>query len=307
LNKNQMMGVVSYLNMLPFFYDDSGTCLVAKSPAELNGLLVSGKVAAGCVSNIAGLRHGLRLILPAMGVACRGPVKSVYLEPLIVDSADIEFWDRFERRNGSKNNDLIAVIERKQSRSDISGQKVEIMTSGASEQSLWLTQTLLALQGFESSVSLIEGADSKLQAELLKLKIPDKSCPRVLLSIGDPALARLQNFQNFFRMDVSQLWFERTGLPCVFAAWYESKAEIGAAQTTAFETQKRRKAVLSWGEFEKDAKKARIQSFLEPKVSSDKELNEHWEYLSNISYLFVEGEMRCLELFKRLFDHVYFV
>jgi predicted solute-binding protein len=248
-DSTSLRAAVAYLNMLPFFADDSEVRLY-DSPQALNHDLTAGRVIAGCSSVIAGLDAGLRVIQPRLGVAAEGDVDSVFIEPIgIANNSDCRSaWERFVVANLSGLKTEMPRAVSGQDGKSPAAPTVTILSSGASAQSLWIVKTLFLAQGYAVSVRIIgreleQMSVSSIEKCLAGLGVAypvhegDLCC---LLMIGDPALERRGTFacseerpsaqsfdspMNIHRMDVAALWQSYTGLPCVFALWFTPRGD----------------------------------------------------------------------------------
>jgi predicted solute-binding protein len=264
---SSLRAAVAYLNMLPFFADDSEVKLY-DSPQALNHDLTAGRVIAGCSSVIAGLDAGLRVIQPRLGVAAEGDVDSVFIEPIGIsnNSECRSAWERFvsTNRNGLQKKLPNAAVD--QNRKSGRARTVTILSSGASAQSLWIVKTLFLAQGYTVSVRIIGREFEQMPVASIEKQIPNLAASHpihpddlcCLLMIGDPALERRGTFawsderpsaqstdssMNLQRMDVAALWQSYTGLPCVFALWFtpcpvnDERADEAAARLLAKATE----------------------------------------------------------------------
>ena len=307
---NQMLGAVSYLNMLPFFCDDRLMQLF-DTPAELNERLGSGKLLAGCSSVIAGLRSGLDLLPGCFGVASDHQVASVFFEPIVQSSSTAGFWQTILANNhllassfGASEPRLSGSMVASTSR----GRAVKIFSSGASAQSIWILQTLLMLQGVPSEIVLIpkELADLSVADLHTALQLgEDLAC---LLTIGDPALERRIRYEPDSQnkpVDLAEFWNDFCGLPCVFAAWFLGP-EVPQELSDLVSRQVAAKA-MNWECLSVQAKLQFALNFLEQ--SNNKQLaclmGEEFliEYLSNLKYRLSEQPYQeSLLLMRTLFE-----
>lgn len=225
------LGAVSYLNMLPYFFDDPGVTTLP-SPRELNVLAKEDAFDAACLSAIAGLRAGFSPISPFFGIGSRGPVASVYLEPIFAQQ-DInksnytdgvtEFWIDFV--NGNKNR--LHELDLKSPPPRVV-RLVHLLTVGASEHSEWLIRVLLAAQGFATEVHRVPESWHALSPRQLAahVQMAELQGPCAMLVIGDPALQRAAMYRDVGtpRLDLGALWEDfSAGLPCLFAIWYQTR------------------------------------------------------------------------------------
>lgn len=91
------VGHIRFFNCLPLYHGLVNNQalqemdLIKGTPAELNRLLLEGKLDISPISSIAYARHAQKLaLLPQLSVSCAGPVKSIYL----VSKRPIEELDR---------------------------------------------------------------------------------------------------------------------------------------------------------------------------------------------------------------------
>jgi predicted solute-binding protein len=297
---------VNYLNMLPFFATEPQVHL-AFSPSELNSQLLNGQVITGCSSVIAGLRAGLSWVQPIMGVAADGPVGSVFVEPLGLNTrrGQMDSWIEILENNayGHSHQERSA---RTHSKSCI----LTILTSGASAQSLWIFSKLCNQQGIATrTVTIPEHWEEYPPEEILaaaqslNLIIADGESSiqslTALLVIGDPALRRTHLFpachatgthpllgQAPWRIDLGSMWRDYCGLPCVFALWFAAKD----APTFAIESAaaRIRSAMESWSQLDQDSRTQQALRYLEStgKATLAKELGPHFlaNYLDQLRF-----------------------
>jgi predicted solute-binding protein len=300
-------GVVSYLNMLPYFADTSNSSglLTFPTPSALNVALQNHSIDAGCVSNIVGLRNGFSLCRSRLGIASRGAVQSVYLEPIWRNSGDDSFWNNLQLKNQGglarlRNSNLIQA----------SNQVVTIVTSGASEQSLWLFRSLMRAQGVDSKVLVLESADQLPHEQLLNFAEPMGMDTMCLLSIGDDALRRRFTFPSQLRLDLGEFWTQFSELDtCVFAAWYVS-SEKSLANNSIWNPEN---ALAAWERAEESVRKKWIEKFWIAKkntqtISQTKNQNETLQnlvsYLNGIVFRFDNTASRCLEAYGEIYKKI---
>lgn len=216
------LGAVSYLNMLPYFHQ--GDVAVFHTPRALNEAARRGEVDAACMSAIAGLRAGFRPLVPSFGIGARHAVRSVYLEPLPRHPEDLDLWRRWEAGLSER---TWAQTPSGSGPLPLQGQNVAIWTSGASEHSEWLARTLLLSAGAHVEVRL-EADLEHLGPHALRSRLEsvDTGRPVAALFIGDPALARAHAAPDAYRIDLASAWQAATGLPCVFATWFDCRPAL---------------------------------------------------------------------------------
>lgn len=204
---NPSVAAVGYLNMLPYFFDRSDIRLFS-TPAQLNDAIRCGEVDAACTSAIASLQTDFLPIFPMLGVGSQREVGSVFLEPFFFDDEHQMFWKDFWSRPRLKKSIDLTIV-----------------TSGASEQSLWLAQLFFSWKGYQTSIYKVQQSEafSLTSTNFTDLRKSFSSDYAVYLSIGDVALIRY--FKNIFvntkrlRWDVATLWRSFQNLPCAFAFW----------------------------------------------------------------------------------------
>ena len=181
------VGRIRYMNVAPVCHGlangdrPPGMSLFSGPPAELNAMLAEGKLDISPVSSAAYARHAEDwLLLPDLSISCRGPVMSV----LLVSRHPI---------------------------AELDGRTVLLTQESATAAAL--TRFLLAEEGvrprFETGRVCVRG---DLSADV-----------GAALVIGDAALRepwadRMDGWVPHV-LDLGSWWWERTGLPFVFALW----------------------------------------------------------------------------------------
>ncbi len=302
------LGAVSYLNMLPFFYDDPEIWR-ADSPSILNNAVRSGKIDVACMSAVAGLRLGWTPLIPSLGVGARSEVKSVYLEPLMRNSSDEEFWNQFvhQNSNGLLNCPDLAPFGKGTAGTNADRfRQVNILTSGASEQSEWLSQKILGTQALETQIFKIDESlnlaqqgelQQYLESSLISNIAFRAECPTALLVIGDPALERALLI-DALRLDLATLWNDYSGLPCIFAIWF---ARPGSETRNVSDRLKNN--IRRWKSLKDKEKEKQIIDFLNSNSNSLRHLTEDSvtllrQYIQNIRYDISCGFKQTLQIYK---------
>lgn len=281
------LGAVGYLNMLPFFH--LGDVPVFRTPRALNDAARAGKVGAACTSAIAGLRAGWIPLQPALGVGAAGSVRSVFLEPVPFLASEHAAWDALTRSlQGVFAPHVRALVEGTAIPSPLvrtyapTPRPVVLFSSGASEHSEWLARTLLEAAGFSVRVDYVPLLTQLSEKELREVvELRRQGAAAALLVIGDPALARCLRAPATPRLDLADLWRTATGLPCVFACWFQ----CGAA---AFDAGRARMVLegnlRAWRALPARGKRDAIVAFLGPEATAHLDFYE--SYLEGITFEF---------------------
>ncbi|MCA2959369.1 MAG: hypothetical protein IOD12_03895 [Silvanigrellales bacterium] len=281
------LGAVAYLNMLPFFHQ--GNITVFKTPRALNDAARRGDVDAACMSAIAGLRAGFRPLFPAFGIGAAGPVRSVFVEPVPFSAAEDGFWRNWERGLPSR-------------------EEVVLWTSGASEHSEWLASTLLETAGARVEV-IVDAELEKLSAEALRARLERhrRGRPAAALFIGDPALVRAHSEPATFRVDLASAWQAFSGLPCVFAAWFNCRApganDASADQSAEVHVATLSAALESWEALGSRGRRDAIARFFQSASGAllNSDLVTSLEtYVEGISFAFGDGFLRTLAEYEKI-------
>jgi len=172
------IGAIDSLNALPLTDQllkrvDFG--VVSGAPSALAHQLHSHELDLALIPQVEIAGRQEYLVLPQLGIACRGRVESILL-----------FSDR--------------------SWSEIS----QVAVDGASRSSVELLRVLFHLEGHPPP-DLTVAPDDLTPAKLVHHEVD------ALLCIGDRALR--DRASAIDRVDLGERWFERTGLPFVFAMW----------------------------------------------------------------------------------------
>jgi predicted solute-binding protein len=296
--------------MLPFFHQ--GGVQLFDSPRELNEACRRQELIVASTSAIAGLREGWKPLMPLHGVGSFGPVQSVFLEPLYSSSAcamERDFWQviRLQIAQFGKKTDGLKESFQKHVLAPHGAPRVGIslLTSGASEHSEWLTQTLLSACGHRVQVQRVPQLASLSPAELEQLTAQQASEGRisVMLMIGDPALERLAHSPDKERFDLASLWYEATGLPCVFACWFQCRNDyVLPLGTEGKAAEKLAENLVTW-EMKSHVEKALVvQKFL----AEARSLPIEWylDYLSRIEHRLGLEFQKTLHLYAQLLEPV---
>ncbi|MFZ9519448.1 MAG: MqnA/MqnD/SBP family protein [Silvanigrellaceae bacterium] len=204
------LAAVAYLNMLPFFANRQDVELFT-SPRALNSS--SQNCQAYCSSLIAGIAANKSPITSQFGVFSSGPVMSVFIEPVLHSESHTAFWKQLEELWAHRHPDPVAGLNH----ADAHGEII-LLSSGASEQSLWMLNVLCALAGFKT-ISVRD--DLNAQAPL---SANGKKNPEARLWIGDAAIERRLAEPLAYRIDVGQIWNSHTGHKAWFAAWFAGQS-----------------------------------------------------------------------------------
>lgn len=264
------LGAVEYLNMLPFFFEDPHVELFP-TPAALNRALAQGNVHAGCSSVAAGLDLRLREMRPLTGVAARSSVGSVYLELVSAGSESENAWNALRSFTAEA---AFAVSEKLRERALrlleaewATFDSVEILTSGASAQSLWIVRQFFErLKKCVQIRQIASAANLASPGELHRMgqgALKKRGIFSLFLVIGDQALLRkclVPEMIDGARLDIAKLWQSQTGLPCLFALWFLHPQLSDSLIQLISETV--RESLLRWGELTAGGKFELARGFL---------------------------------------------
>ena len=187
---------------------------------------------------------------------------------------------------------------------------------------------LLRCQGFDVRVVYEPSLSSLPRFELLKLT---KGLPSAILSIGDEALLRQIKDPEAYRLDLGEMWQNFSGLPPVFATWFESPNTVPLASEGLQDVVSMiSNSLLAWNKLTVAEKSRIVQGFLnqgsrsallrmgveqvtgverahavknapheniEYPVTS---LPSVLDYIANITYEFGEDQRQTIEVYKKL-------
>lgn len=273
--------------MLPFFASEFSPWL-APAPRVLNEKARAGELHAACMSAIAGIRAGFGPLDPLFVISAWRNIGSVFLEPLNVRGREDSFWANFVQGNkqGLARLPAHGVIHPLET--------VTLFTTGASEQSEWLFRVLLRASGFPSRVLPLEKSLLAHSPEHVTeiLGHSSNEGPAALLVIGDPALERQNLYPRLPRIDLADLWNDFSGLPCIFAIWFNcarqapEHSDVLASLAGALE-----QSLCSWEKRSEASKRARALEFLSRSSSASalpaRKLHGEFDvlsYLANIEF-----------------------
>ncbi|MEN9824466.1 MAG: hypothetical protein RI953_211 [Pseudomonadota bacterium] len=241
------LAAVAYLNMLPFFADAQDVELFP-TPRALNSS--DQNCVAYCSSLVAGLSANKTPVTHQYGVFSSGPVLSVFLEPIIHTESHATFWKQLEELWAHRHPDPVAGLNQ----ADAHGEII-LRSSGASEQSVWMSNVLCALAGFKT-ISVHDDAPSALP-----LNANGKKNPEARLWIGDAALERRLAEPSTYRIDLGQIWNSHTGHKAWFAGWFAGHAHE-KIQLNDFENEIQRR-IDSWQNKSEFSRWCSVHAFLE--------------------------------------------
>ena len=202
-----VISAVSYLNMLPFFFDAEHVQLFG-SPQELNQSAT--KEGVFCSSLIAGIRSAKQLATARFGVFSSRAVMTVFVEPDLKNEAHANFWMQLESLWQHPNPSPLKTLSQTEPQGS-----VVLRSSGESAQSVWMFEVLSAFAGFK--VILLNPDDAPILNER------GKPLPEVQLFIGDKALLRRRELPEMYRLDIGELWATHTQTKPWFAGWFSSE------------------------------------------------------------------------------------
>ncbi len=181
------VGRISYVNVAPVYYGlENGDrpdwmAIHAAPPSRLNAMLAANGLDISPVSSVAYARHQHRWrLLPNLSIACRGPVLSVLL------------------------------VSRKPF-ADLDGRPILLTHESAAAAAL--LRLLFAEEGLAPSFA--QGAVGR-PSDLMKNA---RAGIEGALVIGDAAIKHDWRAVFPYVYDLSQVWWEKKGLPFVFAVW----------------------------------------------------------------------------------------
>lgn len=255
------IGKIPYANLFPIFHllkrdcDCSGYEFVEDMPSRLNKMLREGMVDVSPSSSIEYLRNpSLYNIINGHSISSSGPIGSILL-----------FSDRpLEKMDGA-------------------GIHVTFQS--------------------ETSVGLLAVILKKFYGHNCTLTISDRpeSCLLPFLLIGDDALQYNKGHgQNKpgapcrYVYDLGRIWYEKTGLPFVFALWIFRKDCPDKGLLERLEKDLDRVQYAALKDFPNIASHAPIRSFM-----TEGEIVGYWQ---KIQYGLEERHIRGLELFGRLLE-----
>jgi len=252
------IGKINFLNLYPIFYTLEKECdsslyeFVEGSPSEVNRLLRKGAVHISPSSSIEYLRHpGNYTLIRGHSISARGPVRSI----LLFSRVPLEELD-----GGT------------------------ILATGMSETSTALLRIITRrFYGIEAEISV----SAVPPEEGLKVS------PAYML-IGDEALrARMSpavggSMPHVY--DLSLIWYERTGLPFVFALWIGKKECCGRDAFAEFVSRLDSAREYARSHLDEIARTCPRRDIMSPD-----DLISYWR---GISYDLDDENMKGLELFR---------
>lgn len=267
-----VLAAVSYLNMLPFFFDAEQVQLFA-SPQELNRS--NANKGAFCSSLIAGIRTKKNLVTTRFGVFSSRAVMTVFVEPELKNDAHANFWFQLEALWQHNNPAPLVTL----AQSEPQGSLV-LRSAGESAQSVWMFETLAALAGFR--VILLKPDDAPLFNER------GKPLPEAHLFIGDKALLRRRQLPDMYRLDIGELWANHTQTKPWFAGWFSTEkcAEHEAQEIEDFLNHQLNK----WNELSEFSRWCKCLSLLEqqfPERTSSWTTEEMYDLREELSEYFL--------------------
>ena len=229
---------VQYVNMLPYFAEDPGV-LLCPSPAQANASLETCPLPV-CTSLAAGLSRGWVPLggKSVLGVGAAGLLESVYAET--PPSARGQGFEEFAAGRPAD------------------GLSICLLVTGESAQTLWMFRHLCALARVPLRTVTLPSPSCLVlpwTALLANLPLAPGEVP-CLLAVGDGALLRLWGGVEDAgdRAFLPPLWRAYTGLPAVFAVWFEPGTQRAWDRPEA--------ALGRWEGLTQAQRKARIRSFL---------------------------------------------
>ena len=241
--KPAQIGWIPYLNLLPLRYEIARLSgglhnLVCGHPRSVNRWLTEGVVQVAPASSIALFKSTeLEMAFP-IGIACEGPVQSVYLG---LSRHHEDFYDvvcerqtilreRFREALTVFPDDVRQVSQAvwsrtRQERVTAPAPHLELTPNSAASTAL--TKVLISLWlGEDAATRLFAKATVSAPVANGELISRNLGSQPMELVIGDEALQRRHEFWKI--LDLGQVWFELTQLPFVFALWQTSSPEHAA-------------------------------------------------------------------------------
>ncbi len=267
------IGKIPYLNLFPVFRvlqrdcDCSAYDFIEGVPSQVNRMLRSGEIDVSPSSSIEYLRNpSLYEIVEGHSISSKGPIGSILL---------------FSRRD-------IA---------DLGG--VNITVTAQSETSIGLLAVVLTqFFGIEPPLEISQR--------------PERSDADAFLLIGDDALRQRRmiadtgetgerSCRGLKVYDLGEIWFERTGLPFVFALWIARRdvtRETGPVRDLyeRFLADMERVGRTAPGEFGSLAAEAPLREHME-----ESEIVSYWR---QIDYGLTDESRKGLRLFKEFLDRI---
>ncbi len=241
--KPTQIGWIPYLNLLPLRHEISRLSggqhnLVCGHPRSVNRWLAEGVVHLAPASSIALFKSKqLEMAFP-IGIACEGPVQSVYLglsrqhEAFYEMVCDRQLILRERSREALSlyNDDMrqAAVAIWAATKSErVAIKAPDLLLTSTSAASAALTKVLISLWLGADAANLVF-AKSAVSVPIESREVVSRSSDSqpMELVIGDEALQRRHEFWKV--LDLGQIWFELTGLPFVFALWQTNSAPHAA-------------------------------------------------------------------------------
>lgn len=301
------LGAVSYLNMLPYFLDDSEV-ICFPSPAQLNENIDSNLDLVGCSSAVFGLRSGCHLV-EGFGISAQSKVRSVFLAPHEVKASQGKTWDEVRCRVFQPPPDWMSKLGLASPGS--APVAIRVFSNAHSAQSQWLFQCLFAYSGFRlefwnTSDSILSLPTPEFEEWLISEKggeyAPRDNAITARLFIGDLAL------RNWFErtesqrercLDLADLWNEWTGLPCVFAGWCTRSTHVNQAEVRA----KIELKLLKWEGLSSPEKRLAIGRYVKTHPQTNLkplDLDFLSDYLDGIRFRFSTREEQTWSYYRQM-------
>jgi chorismate dehydratase len=267
------IGRISYLNLLPIFRtlelerDCSGYEFVDGYPSALNAMLREGRIDVSPSSSIEYLRRpGDYYLIDGHSISSMGAIESILL---------------FSR---------VPLNE-------LGGR--EIFVTNQSETSTALLEVILRkFDGLDCSIS-VSGMpfDEAIRCHLAFLAIGDEALKALYTSQGvkeeclrPGCTFRLVGSERYFVYDLGEVWYERTGLPFVFALWIARK-DLPDSKKTLLEKLVRD---LDFAKEESSRRFAELASGVDFAMPAE-DIVKYWK---RISYDLTGRHREGLELFR---------
>jgi chorismate dehydratase len=198
------IGLIDYLNTMPFHYDlaerleHTEVYFERGVPSQMNRMLMSGEIDLAPISAIEAARHAQDLvILPGLGISSLGAVRTVLLFSWAADMRELD-------------GQSIALTDH--SATSVALLKVLCRDRYQIQPTFTVTQQHLPSMLAEQQAALVIGDDA-----LVEISAP-RSLPHP--TTGTATIP--------FVFDLSDEWLKMTGLPFTFAVWAARKDRLEA-------------------------------------------------------------------------------
>lgn len=267
------IGRISYLNLLPIFRtlrskrDCSDYEFVEGYPAALNAMLRDGRIDVSPSSSIEYLRRpDDYTLIDGHSISSSGAIKSILLFSR-VSLRDLDGREVFVTHQSETSSALLEVILRK-------FEEIDCRTAVSS---------IPFSEAIKSHSAFLAIGDEALEALYTAQNVADE-CPETgctFLGFGS---------DRYFVYDLGEVWYERTGLPFVFALWI-ARRNLPDHKKSLLERFVRD---LDFAKEQSSKRFTELASSVEF-VMTPGDIAEYWKL---ISYDFTDAHRKGLELFR---------